>query len=126
MENTNWDQIKNALCYIPIVAIVLYFIEQNKTKTLEKHIRYWIVLFVWYSILTILVSWFFMWFIVLAYMWASVFLWYKAYLWEDVQISFIDNFFEKKTNNNSNTKKTTEEKKEESKEKKTDDDVLDF
>lgn len=126
MENNNSDQIKNALCYVPIVAIVLYFIEQNKTKVLEKHIRYGIVLFLWYSILTILVSWFFMWFVVLAYMWASLFLWYKAYIWEDVQISFIDDFFDKQTKNNSNSNKVTDVKKDENKEKKTDDDVLDF
>jgi len=95
-NNTNWDNIKNALCYIPFVAVVLYFIEQNKSQQLEKHIRYGIVLFIGYIILSILVSFLFNGLVVLAYIWASIFLWYKAYIWEDVQIDFIDNFFNKK------------------------------
>lgn len=31
---------KNALCYVPFVAPVLFFIEQEKTPELSKHIKY--------------------------------------------------------------------------------------
>lgn len=98
MENntSNNKKLKNALCYVPIVAIILQFIEQNKDEDLERHIRYGIILFVAYIILMILISFFFKGIIVLAYMWISIYLWYKAYIWEDVKISFIDDFFKSK------------------------------
>lgn len=34
------DNLKNALCYVPIGALVLFFTEENKTKSLKKHIKY--------------------------------------------------------------------------------------
>jgi len=95
-NNPNSDNIKNALCYIPVFAIILHFTEWNKSKVLEKHIRYWISLFVLYVILSILIAWLFTGFIFLSYIGASIFLWYKAYIWEDVEISIIDNFFKSK------------------------------
>jgi hypothetical protein len=34
------DNFKNAICYIPLLAIVLYFIEDIKTDIYMKNIRY--------------------------------------------------------------------------------------
>jgi len=102
---------KNALCYIPLVAIFIHFTEEKKTKELEKHIKYWIILFIWYAILNV-VFWMLS---LIVYLWISWFLWYKAYSWEDVKISFIDDFDKNKTN--TKTKKDSSDK---------DDDVLNF
>jgi hypothetical protein len=38
-ENQN-ARVKNALCYIPVVAFVLFFIEENKTPDLDRNIKY--------------------------------------------------------------------------------------
>jgi len=40
MSTTQNENIKHALCYIPIVAIVILFIEDKKDEKLKKHIRY--------------------------------------------------------------------------------------
>ncbi len=89
------ERLKNALCYIPMVAFVLFFIEENKTKTFEKHMRYWMVFFIVYFVLTILMSWLFMGLLFLFYMGVSIVFGYKAYIWEDIKLEFLDNFFEK-------------------------------
>lgn len=34
------DNIKHALCYVPIAAIVLFFTEEKKSDALKKHIKY--------------------------------------------------------------------------------------
>jgi len=57
-ENSN-NNIKNAICYIPFVAIIVLFIEDKKDDDLKKHIRYGIMLFLIYLILTIIISLFF-------------------------------------------------------------------
>jgi hypothetical protein len=40
MSTNQNENIKYALCYIPLVAIVILFIEENKDEKLKKHIRY--------------------------------------------------------------------------------------
>jgi DNA polymerase III delta subunit len=39
-NNSKNENFKNAICYIPFVAIVLFFTENNKTTELKKHIKY--------------------------------------------------------------------------------------
>lgn len=39
MQTSN-QNTKNALCYIPLVAFILYFIEDKKTEEFSKHLRY--------------------------------------------------------------------------------------
>ncbi len=34
------DNLKNALCYVPLMAFIIFFIESNKTPVLKKHIKY--------------------------------------------------------------------------------------
>jgi DNA polymerase III delta subunit len=36
----NSDNLKNALCYVPFAAIVLFFTEEKKSNSLKKHIKY--------------------------------------------------------------------------------------
>jgi len=93
-KQTN-ENLKYALCYVPLVAFILFYVEKKKTAILEKHVRYGMVIFWAYLILLILVSWLFKWLLWLFYVWVSVFMWYKTYIGEDIQIKFIDDFFDK-------------------------------
>ena len=138
MENkqvSNGDKLKNAICYIPLGWVVLFFTEQNKSNVLMKHIKYGTALFLAFVILRFAIAWVLMlpisWLLSLVYIWITGFFWYKAYNWEDINIEYIDEF-EKKVKDNLND--TTTEKKEDIKtevkteQKKEDkkDDVLDF
>ncbi len=108
------NRVKNALCYIPLAAFLIHFTETKKTEELKKHIRYWIVLFICYSLFSF-VAWWFIWgLLFIIYLWASWVLWYKVYNWEDINISLIDDFLNNKT----------KEKKKKSSDK--DEDVLNF
>lgn len=40
LQKPESDNLKNALCYIPLVALVLFFVEENKTDELRKNIKY--------------------------------------------------------------------------------------
>ncbi len=102
------DNVKNALCYIPLVAIVLFFVEQKKSKELVKHINYWIILFFAYLIINYFLHFLFGWIIFLVYVLISAYLWYKAYNGEEVQVEYIDKLEDKikdSINNNKKTKK---------------------
>lgn len=88
------DKLKSALCYIPLVWVIIFFVEKEKSTYLLKHIKYWIILLIVFIILT-LILWIVMLFIFqpllwLWYVWISIYLWYKAYNWEWVDIEFID------------------------------------
>jgi len=50
-EKSNNANLKNALCYVPFVAFVLFFVEENKTIDLLKNIKYGAGLFVLYILL---------------------------------------------------------------------------
>lgn len=39
-KKSNSDNLKNALCYIPFVAIWLFFTENKRSNSLNKHIKY--------------------------------------------------------------------------------------
>ena len=139
MENkniSNGNNLKNAICYIPFVWIVLFFTEQNKSSELIKNIKYWTFLFIAFVLIRLLLVWILMmplsWILFLLYAGIVGFFWFKAYNWEDINIEYIDDF-EKKIKENLNdtsTKEKTEIKKEEKKSDKKsdkkDDDILDF
>ena len=95
-KKTDKDNFKNSICYIPFVAIFLFFTEKNKSKEYAKNIKYWIFLLIFYVVLNFFV-WFFFpfwWFlkslIGFVYLWASWFLWFKAYKWENVELEVFD------------------------------------
>jgi uncharacterized membrane protein len=73
----------------------LFFIEENKTPDLDRNIKYWMIFFAVYFVLSIIISFFLTGLLFLIYMWLSIFFWYKAYIGEDVKVEFIDNFLEK-------------------------------
>lgn len=124
---TNGDKFKNSLCYIPFGWIVLFFTEENKTKELMKHIKYWTFLLIAFMVSQFIIVWIlgipFWWILFLIYAWTTGYLWFKAYNWEDINIEYIDEF-EKKIKDN--MKDDTIAKKDEKKEEKKDDDVLNF
>jgi len=88
------EKFKYALCYLPVVWIVLFFTENLKTDSLKKHIKYWTALFLTYILARFIIVWVLMlpfWTLLwLAYIWIIWFLVYKVYSWEDVKIEYID------------------------------------
>lgn len=107
-KQTN-ENLKYALCYVPLVAFILFYVEKNKTAILEKHVRYGMFIFWAYLILLILVSWLFKWLLWLFYIWFSGFMWYKTYIGEPVEIKFIDDFFDKSKTDKSVKKDDSDE-----------------
>lgn len=107
MEQENWskkDNLKNAMCYIPLVSIVFFFTESNRSQEFNMHIKYGIFLLIAYMILMwILWSWGLLFII---YIWISWFLWYKANNWENIELEVFDNLEKTvKDNMNKNKKK---------------------
>lgn len=98
-EKANNDKFKNAICYIPFVSIILFFIEEKKSKELLKNIKYGAFLLLGYIIIRFLITGVLLlpiWgLLFLIYAGVSIFFWYKAYSGEDVTIEYIDKFEEK-------------------------------
>lgn len=112
MENntvSNTDRLKSSLCYIPLGGPILYFIEQNKSSYLLKHIKYWTFLFIWFIWLRVVTSalflgWlFFGWLLFIIYLWLAIYFWMKAYNWENFNIEAIDNIYPNEFKSNQNT-----------------------
>ena len=100
IKKSNSDNLKNALCYIPFVAIWLFFTEEKKSSSLTKHIKYGNFLFIAYILIRFILMWvlwlhFLSTLLFIIYAGATGFLWYKAYNGEDVDVEYIDNFEEK-------------------------------
>jgi len=99
MPKNNKNNFKYAICYIPLIAIFLFFIEKNANDEYKKHIKYWVMLFVLYvvttTILNVLWLWWLNWFVVLAYIIISLYLWYKTYNWEKVDVEILNDISEK-------------------------------
>ncbi|MDQ7009980.1 MAG: hypothetical protein Q9M94_06850 [Candidatus Gracilibacteria bacterium] len=97
--STQKENFKYAICYIPLVAIFLYFTEKNTSEEYKKHIKYGITLFIIFiistSVLNILwLSWFSK-LILIAYIIISGLLGYKIYNGEKVDVEILDNIGEK-------------------------------
>lgn len=102
-EASQSENFKNAVCYIPLVAFVLFFTETTKTPALKKHIKYGAVLFLTYIVLNFLMGLVFLGgfrgIVFLIYIALSGFLIYKAYKGQDIKIDYIDTL-EKKVGEN--------------------------
>lgn len=101
-EKSPKDNFKNAICYIPLLAFYLYFIDEIKTENYVKNIKYWIYFFVLYVLSSIVIYFFLLYgtilFIILfIYLIFSFYYWFKAYKWDDINIFFIDQI-DKKVN----------------------------
>ncbi len=95
-KTSNSENFKNALCYVPLGAIVMFFGENKKTDTLRKNIKYGLILFWIYAILNIFLWWLIpRWILFLVYAWISIFFGMKAYSWESVEIDYIDDLEQK-------------------------------
>ncbi len=99
MSENKKQNLKYALAYIPLVAFLFYFTEDNKTEEFKKHLKYAMVLFLAYVVLSIVlrIMWLY-WLIPLlfvAYLVVSWILWYKAYSWEEVEVEILDEIWDK-------------------------------
>lgn len=100
VNQNNSDRLKWAACFVPflwfLIAIVLHFTEQNKSKELIKNIQYSIFFFVMYFILRMVFWSFFLWFaftywfLGLIYFIVCIIFWIKAFKWEDYKIEAVD------------------------------------
>lgn len=95
MSENKKDNFKYAMNYIPFVAFWLYFLEQNKSSELSKHINYGMILtggyLIWSIILRVFFLWWLAWILFIAYIIVSTVLWYKVYSWEDVDVEVFNN-----------------------------------
>jgi hypothetical protein len=94
-EKSPRDNFKNTICYIPLIAIGLYFIDEVKSEDYSKNIMYWIYLFVLYVFSSIVIYFFLFYWAILfilffVYFIMSSYYWYKAYRWDDIDIFIID------------------------------------
>jgi hypothetical protein len=44
-DKSSSQNVKNAMCYIPLVAFFLYFAEKKRTPDYERHMKYGMLLF---------------------------------------------------------------------------------
>jgi hypothetical protein len=88
------DRFKNALCYVPLVAFILFFTENHKSTEFLKHIKYGVILFVAYAVIYIVFGFMFLWafrgILGLLYLGISGYLFYKAYNGQDIKLEYID------------------------------------
>ncbi len=91
MTQSNNANLKNALCYVPFVAFILFFLESNKTADLLKNIKYWAGLFVAYFVINFIAGLLGLSALVfVVYLIASIYLGYKAYVWDAIEIEGMD------------------------------------
>ena len=77
MTDKKNERIKNTMCFVPFFSIVIYFLEKDKSERMNKNIIYSIILLVFFILF-------------------SVYFGYKAYIWEDIDVKFLDDLFIKK------------------------------
>jgi hypothetical protein len=53
MSENKKDNLKYAITYIPLVAFFFYFAESNKSEEFSKHLKYAMVLFLVYFVVSI-------------------------------------------------------------------------
>jgi len=96
MSTNQNNNIKYALCYVPLLAIIINFIETKKDDKLRKHIKIALILFGIYIVLFFL-FWIFSfgWLITFIYFIISFYLWYRIYSWEEIDfLKKIENKFD--------------------------------
>jgi len=105
MENYNNDdskkeRFKNAIAYIPWLALILFFVKDSKSEEFQKNIRYGIYFLLIYALICIVI-WIFMYstpiilIIFFVYIALSCVYGYMAYKWNDINIYIIDKIHEK-------------------------------
>jgi len=91
MSESNNANLKNALCYVPFVAFILFFLETNKSADLLKNIKYGAWLFIAYFVVQFIAGLFHLSSLIfVVYLIASIYLGYKAYIGEAIEIEWMD------------------------------------
>ncbi len=93
-EKNSSQDVKNALAFIPLLAFIFYFIDEDKTERFTRNLKYAMIFFWAYIILSIFFRFFMYGIVVLAYFWISIYFWYMAYLWKDIKVWFLDKMLE--------------------------------
>lgn len=93
-EKRKSDKVKNAMCFVPILSFIIYFVEKDKSERVVKNSKYWMFLFIVFLFLPIL-PFLSLWFTWIIYILISWYLGYKSYIWEDVDFDFIDKIIKK-------------------------------
>jgi len=92
------DNLKYAIAYIPLVAFFLYFTEKNISKEYSKHLRYGMILFWMYVLISMVLKVLWMWWIVpmafTVYLVVSWILAFKAFNWDSVDVEILDNIWD--------------------------------
>lgn len=99
-QKTKSEKFKYTICYIPLVAIILFFIEDDKNPEFRKHIKYGSFLFIAYILLVFLFNLVLPflnlgWILFLIYIIICIYLGYKAYSGEKVELEYFDKIEEK-------------------------------
>lgn len=98
MSKDSNNNLKYALCYIPLVSFIIIFIEEKKDEELKKHIKRSLILFLIYIVLSTIIwyiSFFLSWLIALAYIVISIILGFKTYNWDKSDIKILNEIEEK-------------------------------
>jgi hypothetical protein len=59
MENKDKKRLHNALCFFPLVAFVIYFLDMEKDDELKQNVNRGMILFAFYFIFSIILPVFF-------------------------------------------------------------------
>jgi len=96
-KKSNNKRFNEAFCYMPLWAIIMYFMieDKDKTESLKKHMKYGFLIFIAYLIVNFIFWWLASWLIFVIYLILASVLAYKVYSGEDVNIQVIDDFEKK-------------------------------
>lgn len=94
-ENNQSQKTKNALAFVPVYNIIMFFLEKDKTLRFDKNIKYSLFIFSIYFILVLVFPFSIFWMLFVIYMWVSWFFAYKAYAEQDIDIKFLDDILYK-------------------------------
>ena len=88
------DNFKNSLAYVPLLNFFLFFLEKNHKDEYKKHLKYGMILFILYFILSLTLNLFGLGLLntllFLMYIIISWILWYRAYNWDKIDLEVLD------------------------------------
>ncbi len=100
-EKNEWQNAKNAMAFIPLLAFVFYVIDKDRTDRFNKNLKYSLALLIAYIVFSIFFGIFVhftVWLFFILYIWLSFYFWFRAYNWEDIDIEVLNDIFDKFNN----------------------------
>lgn len=91
MENWDKKRLQNALCFFPLVAFVIYFLDMEKDNELKQNVNRGMILFAFYFIFSIILPVLFVGsFIWVSYILLSLYLWVTVYRKKINELPIVD------------------------------------